>query len=281
MARLRLAMLLAVGLIASCSASMEAAPEENGAANAIESAPVDAAPPNDMDSTESGASELDANMNGAPPMANGSPPMANGSSASALPAFPLPAPAPSARVALSRTLFGGNPHTVGDIERRLARELDARGYDQRSYFRAPRGFALVTQVERIDSAGRPRAGNDRWVTVPLPLIDRSNFSLANIVTALRNAEPGRYRLIVFLVTTTARTTGSASMPFDGAQTLVEGGGDYLPQAIARIPLGPEHNVSALIYEFARASVRADATFVKPSGINGSTHLRAARLFGGR
>lgn len=196
----------------------------------------------------------------------------------ALPEFNLPAPRASARATLPLPLFGA-PRTLGDIERRLVRELDRQHYVGRSYFSVPQGFALVTQVERIDSAGRPAASNMRWVTGPVGLLDPAHrFSLSAIVNALRNADPGRYRAIVFLVTTANRTTGESEAGFAQAEGWSGAGGDTLPANLRATRLTPNHHVTVLVYEFARSSVRATPRQVTPSAQDCRAHLRAAGLF---
>lgn len=42
--------------------------------------------------------------------------------------------------------------TLGEVECKLRTALDAKGYAQRSYFSAPNGFALVTQLEQYNAA---------------------------------------------------------------------------------------------------------------------------------
>lgn len=201
----------------------------------------------------------------------------NSSADAGLPVFALPAPQPSAKVTLPRLLFG-NAQSLGDINARLTGELDRQGYSGRSYFSTPNGFALATQIERIDAQGRPAANDRRWMTQPAALIDPARrFSFRAIMEALRSADPGRYRLIVFLVTTAARTTGTEPMSFEDAGNVMAEGGDYLPRQLAAQPLTADHNVTALVYEFARRSVSSPPEFVDPSRQNGSAHLAAAGL----
>jgi hypothetical protein len=193
-----------------------------------------------------------------------------------LPSFALPAPAPSARMNLPRSLFG-TPATLGDVDRRLEANLHTDAYPDGSYFAVPDGFALVTAIERVHPDGTPFAMPDRWKLAAPPLL--SDFNLVTLFRQLRNADPGHYRVLVFLVTTRVSTTGSAQATFAGTQQWLTVGGDFLPAALAARRLTPAHNISVLIYEFVRPSIGAEPK-LEQNGMSAQQHLRAARLLGG-
>lgn len=199
-----------------------------------------------------------------------------------LPTFRLPAPRPSVRANLPRTLFA-NPTTVGDVSARLGAALDRAGYEDLSYYSVPGGFALVTEPERIGNDGKPFAPAQRWIFEATPLVSaRDVFDdfPDGFLRRLRDADPGRYRLIVFLVTTRVVTTGGSAATFEAAQAWTAGGGDFLPSDIASIGLTPQHNISVLIYEFRRQSVAAPAKFLDPSALSARQHLAAAGMLPG-
>lgn len=199
-----------------------------------------------------------------------------------LPAFRLPAPRPSVRANLRRTLFA-NPATVGEVAARLDAALDRAGYEDKSYYSVPGGFALVTEPERIGADGKPFAAAQRWIFEATPLVsahDVFDDFPGGFLRRLQNADPGRYRLIVFLVTTKAVTTGGNAATFEAAHAWTTGGGDFLPANIASITLTPQHKISVLIYEFRRQSVAAPAKFLDPSALSARQHLAAAGLLPG-
>ena len=197
---------------------------------------------------------------------------ATNASAQVIPTFSLPAPDPSARINLDRAAFGA-PQTVGDVERQLRGALKARGYPDGRYYAVPGGFALVTEIERIRPSGEPYPVPARWSVAPTPLLE--DFSFANLLDRLRHADPGHYRALVFLVTTTAVTSGGPQATISQVQKWVGEGGDFLPQDIARVALTPGHNIALLIYEFERSAVAAEPRQV--SDISAEQHLRATRL----
>lgn len=196
-----------------------------------------------------------------------------------LPPFPLPAPKPSVRANLPRTQFG-QPATVGDVASKLEAALMASGYEDFSYYGVPGGFALATETERIHDDGRPYEGAARWTFEAAPLVDAdalfSDFP-RGFLDRLRSADPGRYRAIVFLVTTKLQTTDNAAVDLQGVAGWTSGGADRLPAAVRQIALGPDHNISVLVYEFRRASVAAEPELVSPSGLTVRAHMQATQL----
>ena len=189
-----------------------------------------------------------------------------------IPSFALPAPRPSARTNLPRNLFG-HPTTIGDVESAIRTALKTRGYPDARYYAVPGGFAMVTAIERIKADGTPFPIPGRWQLAATPLL--GSFSFAGLLDRLRNADPGHYRVLVFLVTTNAVTSGGANGTFEEASGWVGGGGDFLPAAIAGAPLTGQHNISLLIYEFARPAVNVDPRQV--FGLTANDHMRAAHL----
>lgn len=196
-----------------------------------------------------------------------------------IPEFKLPAPAPSVRANLPARLFG-DPQRISDVSRVLAGALADAGYDDIGYYRVPNGFALVTETERIHDDGRPYEGGARFVFESQPLLRAQQIFdefPRGFLERLRNADPGRYRVIVFLVTTRPVTTGRARAEFSDAEAWTDSGADFLPSAIGNKPFTADHNISVLVYEFRRASVGADPAFVTADAIPVRSHLRATGL----
>lgn len=201
--------------------------------------------------------------------------------ASDYPRFPLPAPRPSAKVELTFASLGPGLTSVGAVKRALEQELDRQGYARRSYYAVPGGFAVATQAERFGRDGRPAAADKRWVLSPSALIELGDFSPGRLLAAFRNADPGRYRVLVFLVTTAVRTSANRSIALPEARDWIDNGADAIPAAISGIPLSPDHHFTVLIYEFARPAVASDPNFVAPSHLDARRHLRGAGLLRGR
>ena len=75
-----------------------------------------------------------------------------------LPAFPWPPPKPSTTASLTlgslRQTTGPN-RTFHDVDARISQALTTAGYDEKSYYGVPNGFAIVTRLEHMDVEGYP------------------------------------------------------------------------------------------------------------------------------
>src|SRR5579863_7649802 len=110
-------------------------------------------------------------------------------------AFPWPPPQASSRVLLAAWPRSPQMRLFGDIDARLTAALQPKGYAERSYYSVPGGFALVTRLEQIYSDGRSMPPPARFSARLLP---PSRFT--DYIRALFTADPGYYRVIVFIVT---------------------------------------------------------------------------------
>ena len=126
--------------------------------------------------------------------------------ATTLPQFPWPPPSWTARTVLPRWMASpGEP--LGGVFDRLVSALRRADIVEYSVFAVGTdGFAVVSRLERIADDGRPAP--ERWSVQPAK---RRSFSLRDYLSALFRAEPGRYRVIVF-VTTARAVSASAEVP---------------------------------------------------------------------
>lgn len=203
------------------------------------------------------------------PSANGGPP------AAALPGFPWPPPRYSAFSPIERAwLAEGEAPVLGDVAVRLERAFDAAGYGERSYYRIPGGFALVSRIERIREDASSFEPPARW-TVEAARV-REGF--IDHIRALFNAPPGFYRVIVFAVTDEDFAAAERAPTSAEAREWVTGGGLRLPEGIALQPYGARHYTTALIYEFERRGEQPQASVRMPSPATGRMHLEKAGLW---
>jgi len=167
--------------------------------------------------------------------------------------------------------------TLESVSEQLDSELEKRGYSS-GFFCVPGGFAMATSVERIREDKRPYPGDARWVTDPQGLLDlREGFSLKRVFDALVNADPGRYRMMIFYVTDKA-VTPTDKPPTAAILTLPERGPDEVPAYFDELPYTAAHRVRVLVYEFARPAVGAAPGIVRPT-LSTRMHLRRAGLLG--
>src|SRR5262249_31683830 len=145
--------------------------------------------------------------------------------------------------------------------------LESSGYVERAFFQTNAdGIALVTRLERIYEDGSPWAGNERW-----PTRGGKYNTPADLLSFLRGlfyADPGRYRVIVFIIQDRPFSQSAAKVTGEQARTWLRSGTNALPRETAERPVALS-NCTALIYEFA-----SDGTAVQivESRLTGKQHL---------
>lgn len=203
-----------------------------------------------------------------------SPPGTNAPPAEEIPRFPWPPPEASATMSLPPEFFS-KAKVLGDVERKLSSALGSCDYAETSYYAVPDGFALVTRLEQINPDGMPKAPPDRWSVKTTPLRD---FSLGEYIRALFGERPGKFRIIVFVVTPHPFSQANVTVSREEAIAWLPRGLNKLPMSIAEQPYSTSHTCTALIYEFALPETQAKATLSKPSGLSCKTHLSKAMVW---
>jgi hypothetical protein len=161
----------------------------------------------------------------------------------ALPQFPWPPPKASTWRVLPAWPLGPHMRAYGDIDMKLTSALDAKGYTERSYYSVPGGFALVTRLEQIYSDGRSKTPPDRFSVELLPA-----SSFTDYIFALFHANPGYYRVIVFVVTDQTIVQGVNAPAQSDVTHWLEAGANSLPDPPASNKLPQGVRCTALIYE---------------------------------
>ena len=197
------------------------------------------------------------------------PPSEAATAASPPPRFPWPPPQPSSFTEVPKFKAFG---TLGDAARTLIGALDEVGYHDRSFWLAPGGFVLATRLERISAEGAPVDEARRWPRADL----RDDFSLGAYLSSLFFTEPGYFRVIVFVVSDRLETTSPTEPAVATAQAWTNRGMVRLPKFLSERRFGPDHEITALIYEFERLP-NAEATVLAPGRITGRAHLERALL----
>ena len=191
-----------------------------------------------------------------------------------LPDFPWPPPRPSSQVVLNKTLFkiAQGATTLAALNTQVENALRQAKYEY-SYYRAPNGFALVTRLERIDVDGTPQPEEFRFL-VPG---SREPFTLANYIRQLFFAPAGLYRLIVFVVTDQPFVASGERLSSPAAADLLAKGSNQLSDDFKGASVTSNHSVTALIYEFEKASSQQDASTLTPGRLSANTHLQRAKI----
>ncbi len=189
--------------------------------------------------------------------------------------WPPPRPSVAAVVPMASLLGCAAGATLRDVGRRLETLLGEAGYDERSYYAVPDGFALVARLEQIHPDGTPKEPPDRWSLAVRPM---TRFSIIAYFRALFAATPGHFRIITFVVTPHPFTAGRARVEQQEAQAWLSEGLNTLPAAIGALPLTDAYACTALVYEFERRTVDHPVRFKDPSALTAVTHLKKAHLW---
>lgn len=192
-----------------------------------------------------------------------------------LPEFPWPPP-PATRLVLPRQAVVQRPGVASqaDVANVLVEALEQRGYFERGFFRVPGGFALATKLERIDDNGSPAPEANRWAQGNVP----AEFSLSAILRRLAGVPPGRFRVLVFIVT--PEPFGSGGEPVSGsvAESWVTEGFNQLPREFRQVPVDADTACTLLVFEFERLPVDDEARQVKR--LDARQHLQRSGLAAG-
>jgi hypothetical protein len=191
-----------------------------------------------------------------------------------VPKFPWPPPRASASDIIPRELLVGNAAhpTLSTVAQAVESAFAQAGYGQKSYYSVPDGFAMASQIEQINQDGTPKESIDRWSLETPPL---RKFSLGSYLNALFTAQPGYYRVIVFVVTSQAFPQRDVKVTSEQSKGWVSAGLNKLPERIGNQEYSAAHSCTALIYEFKQTGKHAD--LLDPSQITGKTHLDKAGL----
>jgi len=197
-----------------------------------------------------------------------------------MPIFPYPVPKASATQILPRQLLVGSvaQPTFGSVAEKLQHALDRAGYGQSSFYALAggHGIAVATQLEQINDDGSPKNGDARFQLNLAPLA-ATEFSLTNYLRALFTARSGRFRVIVF--TLSSGVTQDSRAPSEAAAITWAGSGQtHLPVRFASIPFTDQVTCTALIYEFEKMDYNADAKFIDPGRVNAMAHLMKAGIW---
>jgi hypothetical protein len=203
-----------------------------------------------------------------PVPARPAPPPASGSGVEPIPRFPWPPPQASATYVLPVSMFERGL-TIGQVVMTIITALEQQGYVERSFFTTPAdGVVLVTRLERINDDGSSVAGADRWPAVGATA--RSSAGFAQFLRGLFYVDPGRYRVIVFVLQDTPFRQSSEQITGQQAREWLRTGANVLPRELMERAYAGDCTV--LVYEFA-----SDGTAVRvvESRLTGRQHLEKA------
>jgi len=195
-----------------------------------------------------------------------------------LPIF-WPPPDASTHQKIPRVLLVPNntqPQTWESVAARLEKALADNGYSSPGYYAVPEGFALISQLERINRDATPSPPNVRW-KIKVDPASIKPFNLEAYLKALLGKDAGLFRVIAFIFTPVPIITSGEKTDIEEAKLWVGKGGSKLPKILSKQVYGEDMEATALIYEFEIPSRGKPAKLNKPSERNGQQHLKAAKI----
>lgn len=195
-----------------------------------------------------------------------------------LPIF-WPPPDASTHQKIPRALLVPNnsqAQTWASVAARLEKALADNGYSSPGYYAVPEGFALISQLERINRDATPSPPNVRW-KIKVDPASIKPFNLEAYLKALLGKDAGLFRVIAFVFTPVPIITSGEKTDMEEAKLWVGKGGSKLPKILSKQVYGEDMEATALIYEFEIPSHGEPARLNKPSEHNGQQHLKAAKI----
>lgn len=186
-----------------------------------------------------------------------------------MPVFPFPPPPASAKDVLPKAYFS-EATNLYEVNEKLLSTLEACGYFEKSYYRIPKGFAMVTNIERITEDGAPYPDAERW-DLDQPIRSEEPFSIFSYLTSLFTAQQGIYRIIVFMLTSEGVTQSKDKINIAEAKSYLANGRSTLPIGFKEAEFSEDYDCTVLIYEFVKPEYE-EANFKESSKHQGRVHL---------
>ncbi len=196
-----------------------------------------------------------------------------GNSVPGMPEFPFPPPAPSCQLDISA--YFTDKAKLGPLADHLNQAFQGTGYYERKYYYVPGGFAMATRMEQFNADGSCKGEPGRWSTKP---VREESFEWLAYLKALFSAEPGYFRVFVFVVSDQPWVVDrTRTITSKEAGSWLHGGTHLLPDAIRQQPIRMDHRVSVLIYEYEVSEATHKSSFSKPSRLGPQDHMEKSRL----
>lgn len=186
--------------------------------------------------------------------------------------FPVPFPDPSTFYNIPASFFNGDK-TFGDIDNKLQTALDGCRYDVKKYYYVPDGFAIVTQMERMNNDGSSTMPPGRWkYSIAGDINDPISY-----IKSLFSAPSGDFRVFVFIVTDVDLSSNNQKITDEEVMGWLGNGFTALPQNIRQIPFDDRYHFTMLVYHYNKTGSGEDAIQVLNDPLTGRTHYEKAGL----
>ncbi|WP_170122670.1 carboxypeptidase-like regulatory domain-containing protein [Mucilaginibacter oryzae] len=180
--------------------------------------------------------------------------------------FPFPPLSGYTLAVLDNEIFD-KTETLGQMDKVLIRALTSGGYDERSYFIIPDGFALVTRIESITDDGSSIFNSERFAINELKSPTFSDFFAPR---------SGLFRMFAFIVTNKPFNPSLKDADFEALKKLSRVGYNILPSDLANKKKGKDYFCTVLVYEFVSTKPNSKLT-VQSAHLTAYEHLQRSKL----
>lgn len=164
--------------------------------------------------------------------------------------FPIPAPFPTDKVAIKH--FKPELKTLQQVDEHIRACFEQAGYKGRLhyfYIEEP-GFAVTTEIERINSDASPASGTNRW---DLKSSSNDELSLYNIFRLMFFSTEANYRLIACIVSAKEIETTNQPISMMDMSNLLKKSYSALPADLENQVL-IDKTLTILLYYFTQSDV---------------------------
>lgn len=180
---------------------------------------------------------------------------------------------------------------LSDIASMLQQALGKSGYSQQAWYLIDEDnkdvtVAVLTQLEQIESDGRPSTNKARWI---INYSSKQIDSLgAFLKTLIKGASPGRYRSFLFGISRSNRpvtnvgpmwSSRKTDQEFSGIRDALRGGNRVpLLSSLSSIRTSNAFYVYVFVYEYEISSVDGSVKFIRDSSITAIDHLKRSGIW---
>ena len=163
--------------------------------------------------------------------------------------FPIPAPRPSAALYVNN--FKPSLSTYKQVDNYLVNIFNGGGYNGRMhYYYVKSGFAITTNLEKIDADGSPASGEQRW---NVSVSGNGSFSMYQVFKSIFFDTESNFRIFALVVSPGKAAVQSGPSSLSAMTDLIKYSYPSLPADLNDVVLSAK-TLSILVYQYKQSDV---------------------------
>ncbi len=163
--------------------------------------------------------------------------------------FPIPAPRPSAALYVNN--FKPGLSTYKQVDNYLVNIFNGGGYNGRMhYYYVKSGFAVTTNLEKINTDGSPASGAQRW---NVSVSGNGSFSMYQVFKSIFFDTESNFRIFALVVSPNKATVQSSASSLAAMSELIQYSYPSLPADLNDV-VPPTKTLSILVYQYKQSDV---------------------------